>query len=288
MITVVDAPPFATVQDLGRPGFRDSGVPVSGVADRDSAIRLNALLGNDGNAAMIEWAVGGGALRFDVACTIAIGGAEAECSIDGRPTPAFWPVVVSPGAVLAVTRLVRGRYLLLAVRGGIDVPVVLGSRSTLLSASIGGLDGRRLRTGDTLPIGDTSGGMVGPARRAQHLPQRGSIAVRRGPQAALFGSAGWSAFINAEFTVSRASDRVGYRLEGQRVECTGAGSLPSEPTCVGAIQVPEGGDPIVLMNDGPTIGGYPKIAVIRSAWISRFSQLTPGDRVKFILDEESR
>jgi biotin-dependent carboxylase-like uncharacterized protein len=287
MITVAEAPAFATIQDLGRPGFRAAGVPVSGVADRDSAIRLNASLGNDRNAAMIEWAVGGGAVRFHVACTIAIGGAEAECSIDGRSLAAFWPVTVPPGAELTVRRLVRGRYLLLAVAGGIDVPVVLGSRSTLLSAAIGGLQGRRLRTGDTLPIGDTSAGTVGHATRTQHVLQRGSIAVRRGPQAALFGGAGWSAFINAEFTVSRASDRTGYRLEGKRLECAGAGALPSEPTCIGAIQVPEGGDPIVLMNDGPTIGGYPKIAVIRRAWISRFAQLAPGARVRFVMDEES-
>lgn len=288
MITVVKAPPFATIQDLGRPGHRDSGVPPSGVADRDSAIRLNTSLGNDLNAAMIEWAVAGGVLRFDVPCTIAIGGAEAECSIGGRTLPAFRPVLVPTGAELTVVRLVRGRYLLLAVGGGIDVPMVLGSRSTLLSAAIGGLEGRRLRTGDTLPIGSAKSGGGEGRRQDQRVPQSGSIAVRRGPQAALFGSTGWAAFIDAEFTVSRASDRTGYRLEGRRIECVGGGALPSEPTCVGAIQVPEGGDPIVLMNDGPTIGGYPKIAVIRSAWISRFAQLTPGAHVRFILDEESR
>jgi biotin-dependent carboxylase-like uncharacterized protein len=287
MITVVKAPPFATVQDLGRPGYRDSGVPVSGVADRDSAIRLNASLGNDPDAAMIEWAVAGGVLRFDIPCTLAIGGAEAECSIGGRALPAFWPVAVPAGAELTVERLVRGRYLLLAVGGGIDVPVVLGSRSTLLSAAIGGIEGRRLRTGDTLPIGSAENDGVRRAWQDRRLPQSGSIAVRRGPQAALFGSTGWAAFIDAEFTVSRASDRTGDRLEGRRIECASGGALPSEPTCVGAIQVPAGGDPIVLMNDGPTIGGYPKIAVIRSAWISRFAQLTPGARVRFILDEES-
>lgn len=288
MITVVKAPPFATIQDLGRPGFRDSGVPVSGVADRDSAIRLNTLLGNDANAAVIEWAVAGGVLRFDVACSVAIGGADAECFVDERPVPAFWPVAVPAGAKLTVKRLVRGRYLLIAVRGGVDVPVVLGSRSTLLSAAIGGFEGRRLRSGDVLPIGGAKGGGSGSARQDQRVPQSGSIAVRRGPQATLFGNAGWAAFINAEFTIARASDRTGYRLEGQRIPSAGGGVLPSEPTCVGAIQVPEGGDPIVLMNDGPTIGGYPKIAVIRSAWISRFAQLTPGARVRFILDEESK
>lgn len=285
MITVTKAPPFATIQDLGRPGFRDSGVPPSGLADRESGTLLNTLLGNDANAAMIEWAVAGGALRFDVACTVAIGGAEAECFLEGRPVPAFARVAVRAGMELTVTRLIRGRYLLLAVRGGIDVPVVLGSRSTLLSAALGGLEGRRLRTGDTLPIGDaTRGGDMRALPR--HLARyTGAIAVRRGPQASLFGDVGWAAFTTAEFTVSHASDRTGYRLEGERIAYAGNGMLPSEPTCIGAVQVPERGEPIVLMNDGPTIGGYPKIAVIRSAWISRFAQLAPGDPVRFFLDE---
>lgn len=287
MITITKAPPFATIQDLGRPGFRDSGVPVSGLADRESGVLLNTLLGNEPNAAMIEWAVAGGVLRFEVACTVAIGGAEAECVMEGRPVPAFARIAVRAGAELTVTRLIRGRYLLLAVRGGIDVPVVLGSRSTLLSAALGGLEGRRLRSGDMLRIGGAirDGGLRAVPR--QRAPDTGAIAVRRGPQSALFGEAGWAAFTSAEFTVSRASDRTGYRLEGERLRHAGAGALPSEPTCVGAIQVPEGGEPIVIMNDGPTIGGYPKIAVIRSAWISRFAQLVPGARVRFILDEES-
>jgi biotin-dependent carboxylase-like uncharacterized protein len=286
MITVLKAPPFATVQDLGRHGFLDSGVPVSGLADRESGILLNALLGNDPNAAMIEWAVAGGALRFDVACMVAIGGADTECLIEGRPVPAFTPVAVRAGAELVVTRLVRGRYLLLAVHGGIDVPVVLGSRSTLLSAALGGFQGRRLRNGDQLAIGAArnAGKRVVPAHHARHTR---AIAVRRGPQAALFGDAGWAALTSAEFNVSRASDRTGYRLEGERIPHVGGGALPSEPTCIGAIQVPEGGEPIVLMNDGPTIGGYPKIAVIRSGWISRFAQLEPGAPVRFVLDEES-
>lgn len=287
MITVTKAPPFATIQDLGRPGFRDSGVPVSGLADRESGLLLNAILGNDPDAAMIEWAVAGGVLRFDVACTVAIGGAEAECFMEGRPVPAFRRIAVPAGAELMVKRLIQGRYLLVAVRGGIDVPVVLGSRSTLLSAALGGVEGRRLRNGDTLTIGDARSERNRRAPPDHRAPYTGVIAVRRGPQAALFGDAEWSAFTSVEFTVSRASDRTGYRLEGERLSHAGGGALPSEPACVGAIQVPEGGEPIVLMNDGPTIGGYPKIAVVRTAWMSRFAQLVPGTRVRFVLDEES-
>jgi len=289
MIVVIAAPPFATVQDLGRSGFRDLGVPVSGVADRDSSVALNSLLGNDVNAAMIEWAVAGGALRFGCSATVAVGGADAVCSVNGNALRAWTPVDVSAGDEVLVERIVRGRFLLIAVRGGIDVPIVLGSRSTLLSAGIGGFDGRRLRNGDRLSIGDSIGdsivGVAGRAGAAPHVLNIGeAIHVMRGPQSALFDDHAWAAFLSAGFTVSRASDRTGYRLEGATMKHDGSASLPSEPTCVGAIQVPDGGEPIVIMQDGPTVGGYPKIAVVRSNYLSRFAQLAPGDAVRFVLD----
>lgn len=286
MITVLAAPPFATVQDLGRTGFRDIGVPVSGIADRDSGTALNSLLGNDSNAAMIEWAVAGGLLRFDCATIVAVGGAEASCWLNGRALAPWTSVEVSPGDELRIERIIRGRFLLVAVRGGIDVPSVMGSRSTLVSAAIGGIEGRRLRTGDQLPIGKST--LAAPERTVdppRHLVTVEDAHVIPGPQAELFGDDAWTAFLDTDFTVSRASDRSGYRLEGVTMVHGGAASLPSEPTCVGAIQVPDGGAPIVIMHDGPTVGGYPKIAVIRSSSMSRFAQLAPGDKVRFVLDD---
>lgn len=284
MITVIAAPPFATIQDLGRTGFRDSGVPISGIADRDSGLALNSMLGSDSNAAMIEWAVAGGAIRFEYAATIAIGGADGEYSVSGRTLEPLVPLEVSAGDELRVNRIVRGRFLLIAVRGGIDVPKVMGSRSTLLSASIGGFEGRRLRNGDRLRIGAL---MRDTSERADLLTQRSvadePIGVMRGPQASLFDDRAWASFIDTEYTVSRASDRTGYRLDGATLTHAGSPSLPSEPACVGAIQVPDGGAPIVLMHDGPTVGGYPKIAVIRSSCLSRFAQLAPGDKLRFVL-----
>ncbi len=284
MITVIDSPPFATVQDLGRFGFLEAGVPVSGVADRATALRLNALLGNDPNAAMIEWAVAGGALRFERDAIVAIGGADAPCSINGKTFGNGMAHEVAAGGELRVERFVRGRFLLVALRGGIDVPLVLGSRSTLVSAGLGGFDGHRLRNGDQLRVGEmTAGDLSGNI--AQDDGDHGSAAVQivRGPQAGLFDDAAWNAFLRTEFTVSRASDRTGYRLEGVAFTHHGPAALPSEPTCVGAIQVPDGGAPIVIMQDGPTVGGYPKIAVIRKFDLSRFAQLAPGDRVRFEL-----
>jgi biotin-dependent carboxylase-like uncharacterized protein len=286
VITVVTSPPFATIQDLGRTGFRDSGVPVSGIADRDSALALNAILGNDPNAAMIEWAVGGGALRFGCATTIAIGGAEAVLRINGMPLDRWMPIAVGDGDELRIERIVRGRFVLIAVRGGIDVPVVLGSRSTLLSAGIGGFEGRRLRTGDQLRIGDRVAAAHDDVEdiNGTHRPTvEGPVIVMRGPQASLFDDAAWATFLSSEFIVSRASDRSGYRLDGPPISHSGAAALPSEPACVGAIQIPDGGTPIVIMHDGPTVGGYPKIAVIRNSCLSRFAQMAPGDPVLFAI-----
>ena len=295
MIVVLAAPPFATIQDLGRIGYRDAGVPPSGVADRDSAVALNALLGNDTNAAMIEWAVAGGQLRFEDDAVLAIAGAEAECDLAGRGVTPMHPFEVSAGDVLKIRRIVRGRFLLIAVRGGIDVPPVLGSRSTLLSAGFGGMRGRRLQNGDRLKVGAATERALTTHRHGAAAAVRANdnisadktsvVAVVRGPQGGLFDDAAWSAFLQTRFTIALASDRTGYRLDGATFAHRGAASLPSEPTCVGAIQIPDGGAPIVIMQDGPTVGGYPKIATIRSDNLSRFAQLEPGDAVRFALDE---
>lgn len=295
MIVVVAAPPFATIQDLGRLGYRDAGVPPSGVADRDSAVALNAVLGNDPNAAMIEWAVAGGALRFDNDAVLAIAGAASECDLAERAVAPMHPFEVSAGGLLKISRIVRGRFLLIAVRGGINVPSVLGSRSTLLSAGFGGMEGRRLRNGDRLKVGDAteraltrphdSAALTVRAKDDIGVDETSVVTVRRGPQGGLFDDAAWSAFLQTQFTIALASDRTGYRLNGAAFVHRGAASLPSEPTCVGAIQIPDGGAPIVIMQDGPTVGGYPKIATIRSESLSRFAQLAPGDAVRFVLDD---
>jgi biotin-dependent carboxylase-like uncharacterized protein len=206
--------------------------------------------------------------------------------VDGRPVRTWTSLWIDAGAELRIGRITRGRFLLIAVRGGIDVPVVMGSRSTLLSAGLGGLEGRRIRNGDTLPIGDSWNSRA-PRTAAGPAVFDGIIHIARGPQAELFDGGAWDALLGAEIIVSHASDRTGYRLQGAKLHCRVAAALPSEPTCVGAIQVPDGGEPIVIMHDGPTIGGYPKIAVIRSESISRFAQHMPGERVSFVLDDGS-
>jgi biotin-dependent carboxylase-like uncharacterized protein len=284
VITVTQAPLFATVQDLGRRGHRAIGVPVSGAADRDALVAVNVCVGNDVGAAAIELALGRGTLRFDADAIIAVGGATLVATLANRPVAAWVPIAVRAGDELRIERVAGGRFAYLAVRGGIDVPVALGSRSTLASAALGGYDGRTLRAGDTLSIGDAAAIGPGPVASIAHDPAL-PIPIVRGPQAREFGDEAWRTLLDETFRVSRMSDRAGYRLDGATIAHAVATDRPSEPTCVGAIQVPAGGQPIVLMHDGPTVGGYPKIAVVRERAIGAFAQRAPGDAVRFVLEE---
>jgi len=276
MIVVSKAPPFATVQDLGRPGHRHEGVPPSGAMDAAALARLNAAVGNVPGAAGLEWALGDGSLRLEQPMTVALGPVGGE--LDGVSMPP-WSVVPCPrGATLRLLPPAACRFGYLAVGGGVEVPMVLGSRSTYLPGHFGGLEGRRLRNGDHLPVG----GHAGPAQQLRGpLEDRGPIRLVRGPQAELFPPEAWAALLKGQYRVGVASDRMGYRLEGPTLGHRGPASLPSEPACPGAIQVPDGGAPIVLMPDGPTVGGYPKIAVVIAADLRRVAQAQPGAVLQF-------
>ncbi len=244
------------------------------------------MLGNAAGAAMIEIAIAGGRLRFESDAELCVGGAEANVSLAGAPIERWTAVRAHAGDELDIGPITRGRFLYVGVRGGIDVPVVLGSRSTLISAGFGGYEGRRLAKGDVLVLGEmtVNNGATLPSLAPDVLASE-PIAVMHGPQSDLFDSDVWSKFLDSAYRVSIASDRTGVRLDGAALAHRGAADLPSEPACVGAVQVTGGGMPIVLMHDGPTVGGYPKIAVIRERSLSRFAQRAPGDEVRFALEE---
>ncbi|MEX1186517.1 MAG: biotin-dependent carboxyltransferase family protein [Gemmatimonadaceae bacterium] len=278
---------FATIQDGGRRGYRAEGVPLCGAMDPISLARANALVGNPGTAAAIEWALAGGIVRFSTSVIVAVAGAEIELTRNGAVLATNGAVEFAPGDELAIGRLVRGSYAYIAVRGGIDVPAVLGSRSTYLPAAFGGLDGRRLRAGDVLAIG-AAGRRKRKPRPASSRSLRDSREMRpiraiEGPNTSAFTKGFAERFWASEFTLSPTSNRTGYRLTREAHADPDAPDRSgiSEPACVGAIQVPDGASAIVLMPDGPTVGGYPKIGVVASVDIAELAQRMPGDSMRF-------
>jgi biotin-dependent carboxylase-like uncharacterized protein len=286
MIAVTRAPPYLTVQDSGRRHSRAFGVPSGGAIDTFALRAANALVGNDLDAAGLEWALGGGSIKFEDAAVISLGGARVRAMLSGRPVPPFTTIYARPGEELTIEQISGGRFLYIGVAGGIDVPVILGSRSTYLPGRFGGYEGRILRGGDSLALGPTP--RHTPAEgfhcAADLLPryETGIVHVTRGTHAHLFDDVAWRTLSESEYRVTGASDRTGYKLEGPPLG-NALGTLPSEASCPGSIQVPADGFPIALMADAPTVGGYPKIAVVAEADLPIIAQRSPGETIRFEL-----
>lgn len=282
MITVLRAPPFATVQDLGRPDHLAAAVPRAGALDSQSLAAGNLLVGNPRGAAGLEWGLGGGTLRFERASTIALTGARPAATLGGRPLEPLRACAARAGDELVVQQIEEGAWLYVAVSGGIDVPLVLGSRSTYLQGRFGGLGGRILRSGDQLPIGKDHGQ---PRESEPAELARGSlvapIRLLPGPDRGLVPRA-WDTILATEFRVSRAVSRMGYRLHSVPGQLSPPAGLPSAPACIGTLQLPSGGDPIVLLCEGPTVGGYARIGAVATVDLGAFAQRKPGDPVRFV------
>jgi antagonist of KipI len=279
LIVVDRAPPYLTVQDAGRTGYRASGVPLSGAMDQWSLARANLFVGNPAGSAALEWAIGGGSLRFEDDTMIALTGADADATVDGTPAPMDAAISVNAGHALTIHRLAMRRFLYVAVRGGVDCPIVLGSRSTYIPAGLGGIGGRRLMRGDAIPIGNSGAiageGAIAPIRPAPDY-NADVIRVIGATESRLLES-----FFAGTYTVSLASDRTGYRLEGETALDSAHASITSEPVCTGTIQLPPGGHPIVLMADSPTIGGYRILGTVISTDLPILAQSLPGRRLRF-------
>ncbi|SFF36575.1 5-oxoprolinase subunit C family protein [Blastococcus tunisiensis] len=279
MLEVLAPGPLATVQDRGRPGWASIGVTRSGAADRAAAALANRLVGNDADAAVVE--VTAGVLRVRAARTllVVVTGAPAPVAVDGRAAPFAAPLTLRPGQVLALGVPAVGLRSYLAVRGGIDVPRVLGSRST---DTLSGLGPPPLRAGDALPVGAQAGEEpvvdVAPVGSPSSRPVLG---VLPGPRRDWLAPAAWTALTTAGWTVTADSDRVGLRLAGPRLERARPGELPSEGLVPGAVQVPPDGAPVLFLVDHPVTGGYPVLGVVPTGDLPAAAQLRPGDRVRF-------
>ncbi len=284
MITIAKAPPYLTVQDAGRKRSRAAGVPPGGAMDLFALRAGNALVGNAIDLAGLEWALGGGSIRFDRDCAFALTGGASEATLAGTAVAPCTTTYARAGQVLSVERITSGRFLYLSFSGGIDVPLVLGSRSTYLPGRFGGAAGSSLKSGDLIALGTDSEALPrnGFHCAADLMPhyEAGVVHVTPGTHQSMFDESAWSILTESSYRVSPASDRTGYKLEGPAI-ANSLGAIPSEAGCPGTIQVPADGAPICLMVDGPTVGGYPKIAVVSEADLPILAQRRPGDSIRF-------
>ena len=278
---------LTTIQDLGRWGWQGRGVPVAGPMDPRSHRLANTLAGNETDAAAIEMTIVGPEVEFDDERIAAVSGADFEITVDSRAMPVNAPFAVSAGSTLRVGTHRRGARAYLAIAGGIAVPPVLNSRSTHLPSAMGGLEGRPLRAGDRLPLGKTGKRGRTPFSRNPapfFLPDgHATVRILPGPQLDRFAPEALDVLQSAPFVVDAASNRMGYRLRGPMLRRGGDGEMLSDAATLGALQVPTAGQPILLMADRQTTGGYPSIATVISADIGLAGQLGPGDSISFVV-----
>ena len=278
VIEIIEAGLLVSVQDMGRHGYQSIGVTPGGAMDPIAARVANRLVGNPDHYALLEFAMLGPVLKFHRDCRVAIvGGDDPRC---GRP------IDVADGETLDLRKLSIGFYGYLATAGGIDVPSLLGSRSTDLRAKFGGYKGRKLQQGDRLNIGEALDSpqfhecrVLWPYVHAKS--KQLTLRFIRGMQSDWFDPASLEAFANSEFRISSKSDRVGIRLDGAKMIRKVEGDMVSQAVVRGSVQVPPDGNPIVLMAECQTIGGYPQIAHVISADLAKLARVGPGVAVRF-------
>lgn len=275
----------SSVQDRGREGYQRLGIAEAGAMDGYALVQANRLLGNPDRAAALEMTLVGPKLAFQRDGAFALAGADLSASLDGRPLAPGRAYRARAGQVLRFGARQRGMRAYLAVPGGIEAPLVLGSRSTYIYAGFGGLAGRTLQPGDLLfcrrpPESAPAEAALPPGLL---LPPDGPLALRviLGPQQERFTQAGLATFLGSAYRVSPESNRMGYRVEGPRIEHADGPIVVSEATPLGAVQVPGQGRPVLLLRERGTTGGYTKIACIITADIDKVGQAAPGSELRF-------
>ncbi|WP_298821737.1 biotin-dependent carboxyltransferase family protein [Chloroflexus sp.] len=286
VIEVIAGGPLLTIQDGGRLTARRYGVPVGGAMDRFALAAANRLVGNSLNAPALELTAGGIQLRFGARMTIALTGADVQAHLDGTPLAPWQSVLVPAGSTLSLhgRRGMWGGRNYLAVAGELAAEWAIGSASTCLAGGFGGYEGRALRSGDRIPVRPRLGTVVEgvrwwPADRRPSYRAQPCLRVLPGPQRSVLPEA-WEKLLSATFQIDQAASRQGYRLSGALLPARDL-SLPSFGVVPGAIQLPPDGQPILLMADAQTTGGYPVIAVVIGADLPLAAQLLPGDQLSF-------
>lgn len=292
-LRILDCGPMTSLQDFGRPGLARLGIPQSGGMDPRALRLANALVGNAAGEAAIELVLAGLQVRAEGGDVhLALAGAPARLAIDGEQVAHHRSLLLEEGQTLSIGTAEAGVYMMLAVAGGFAIDKVLASRSLYARGGIGGLDGRRLEAGDLLAIRHRS---QQPRRdlASDPISLTGDTAIRVmiGPHAEMFSHSSIDALLSQPFRVGHASDRMAYRLDGPRLGHDDSRDLPSQGTMPGGIQVPPDGQPLVLMADCQTIGGYPRIACVASVDLPRLAQHRAGETVRFTaisIDESAR
>lgn len=283
-VKVVIPGPLTTVQDAGRYGYMNSGIGTSGVMDEVSYKKANYLVGNENGEAVLEVTLFGGTMEFTEETIIAVTGAAMDVKINEKPVEMYRAQQVKAGDVLSLGMVTAGCRTYVAFAGGIDVPVVLGSRSTNLKCKMGGYEGRALAAGDVFEIGKnekTYDQLKDRIAKPDVYTSPITVRVIEGPQEEYFTEAGKKTFYNETYTISDQSDRMGYRMEGAPIESVNGTDIISDGIALGSVQVPTNGKPIILLADRQTTGGYAKIATVCSFDIPKLVQGKPGDQVRF-------
>lgn len=281
MIELLRAGPLTTVQDLGRTAWRDRGISRCGALDDLALTQANLLVGNPVDAAGLEFTLGPATLRFGADGCFALTGTDADATLDDRSVRPGWREPVRAGQTLKIAAPRERMRAVLAVSGGLDLPLALGARATDLKAGFGGWQGRALRDGDTLPWRPPA---TVPTRRVGLRPPDwdASVRVLPGPEHGEFSPESRDAFWSAGWTLTPQSNRMGFRFAGPVLARTTGGDLPSHGVLPGVIQVPPSGQPIVLLADAQTTGGYPKIGVVIAADLWKLAQLRLGAPLRFL------
>lgn len=278
---------FTTVQDSGRYGYQSYGIPVSGAMDMYAYRMANYILGNSESDAVLEATISGPRILFHSSMLISLTGGDMSPSLNGETVDMWRSIEIRPGDVLSFGELKSGARTYIAFSGGLDVPIAMGSRSTYTRGEIGGYFGRQLHEGDKLKVfrkTGIDGGSFSRRLNPLYIPEYSKekqVRVVLGPQKEYFSERGIETFLSSEYRCTAQIDRMGYRLAGPEVESISGTDIVSDGIAFGAIQITNGGEPIIMMSDRQTVGGYAKIACVVWEDLSKIAQSKSGDKIRF-------
>lgn len=284
MMKILTPGPLSTVQDTGRFGYMSTGFGANGAMDDYSMRIANILVGNDPGDGVIEMTMLGLSAEFTCPAVISLTGANMRPTLNGEEVPMYQAVQVERGDRLAMGAAVSGMRGYLAVAGGFDLPSVMGSMSTNLKCGIGGFRGRKLASGDAIPLRQSVSLELLGSRKCEpenHYPDTVTVRVVLGPQEDYFTEKGIATFLGARYNVSGQSDRMGVRLEGNAIENKNGVDIISDGIAYGSVQIPASGTPIIMMADRQTTGGYAKIATVITTDLKKIAQARPGTAIRF-------